>query len=126
MKVETLQKIVEKFGYSWEEGEHCVDGSQCYTIDGCFFVSQTDEPVMARTLRGARETGRNKWLVEVEVRFLGDRDNPPDSDLKEISRVDSLDDAVRLVLVKIEEDKINNVFESEGMAELYEENELYY
>lgn len=123
MKVETLKKIVtEDFNYSWEKDDHWDDGKPCYIIGGSFIISQLDEPVTVKTVRGERETDRKKWLVELEIHDLGDRENPPDSDMKEIGKVDSLEDAVHSVLMQMAEDKINNIFESESLAELYSEN----
>lgn len=124
MKVETLKKIVTKdFNYAWEKDDHWSDDKPCYVIGGCFTISQLDEPVTVKTIRGERATDRKKWLVELEINDLGDRENPPDSDIKEVGKVDSLDDAVQLVLIQMAQDKINNIFEAEGLAEMYAEDE---
>ena len=123
MKIETLKKIVNNLGYSWEDGEH-PDSGKAFIIDKCLFITETDKPVLIQTISGDVNSGRNKWLVEEEIYDSGGYWEPPSSDFKTIGMEDSLEDAVRLTLFTLFKDKVDNTFESESMEEGIEDAQL--
>jgi hypothetical protein len=95
MKLEVLQQICEKCGSKLTE--RIEDDILSYDLDG-YVIDLTDEPVLVRGLVEHPHPTNKKWQISEVIYDPGSYWEPPSSDLRGISKVDSLDFAVQKVL----------------------------
>ena len=117
MKLSTLQAICKHFKVELKQEE-----SNVFSIDQ-FTIYESDKPVLVQTIRGTIDSGRKQWLIDEEVGYSGNREEPDGSDTYTLPSEDNLDSAVYTVLRRIQMQELDNVFQSEAECEIHEEEE---
>ena len=118
MKLSTLQAICKHFKVELKQEEE----PNVFSIDQ-FTIYESDQPVMIETIMGIEDSGRKQWLIDEEVGYSGNREEPDGSDTYTLPAEVNLDSAVYTVLKRIQTQELNNVFQSEAECEIHEEEE---
>lgn len=121
MKFTTLQQIANKLGHSIARNDDPDDESYSINI-GELEIWATNKPVTIKTIGGERATNRNYYALIGFKHHPATRWEPEDVSDFVIGEYDGLNEAFRQACIVLATNRINNVFEGEGMEEVYMED----
>jgi hypothetical protein len=117
MKLSTLKRICDYFDLEIKQEEPNV-----FSIDQ-FTIYESDKPVLIETITGTTDSGRKQWLIDEEVAYSGNREEPDGSDTHTLPAENNLASAVYTVIKRIQTQELDHVFQSEAECEFHEEEE---